>query len=73
MEQSRRIIEIGAMAVSGQPGQQEHSNIVLKKLEDVECYLNTKGVDCHEALKGCATIREAIARNTSPIALPSGT
>jgi hypothetical protein len=71
LEHSRRIIEIGAMAVRSHTkldprleeidgmGAQER---ILKKVKDVERYLKQDRVHNEEALKGCAMIREALNR-----------
>ncbi|OAK95550.1 hypothetical protein IQ06DRAFT_284633 [Phaeosphaeriaceae sp. SRC1lsM3a] len=72
LAQSRRIIEIGAMAVrkhsnkldprlqdNGNAGLSPHERI-MKKLEDIECYLPQDEARNGEALKGCAMIREAL-------------
>jgi hypothetical protein len=73
---SRRIIEIGAMAV------RNHSKIdaaledkdhlsplerIMKKLEDVEQYLQRDEAKNAEALKGCAMIREALKQRARSI------
>lgn len=74
MERSQRIIEIGALTARRQQGPtlQDHGDITLKKLEDVERYLKVECVGCEDALRGCATIREALTR-MSLIAVPHGT
>lgn len=68
---SRRIIEIGALAVRNHPkidpmlednhGMSAHERI-LKKVEDVERYLTQDERDNEDALKGCAIIREALLK-----------
>jgi hypothetical protein len=68
---SRRIIEIGAMVVHNhttlEPKPRETEGMstqecILKKLEDVERYLQQHGADNDDAIKGCALIREALSR-----------
>jgi hypothetical protein len=66
---SRRIIQIGAMAVrrlskldpqlEADAGLSEHERI-MKKLEDVERHLKLKDGNQDDALKGCAMIRAAL-------------
>jgi hypothetical protein len=66
---SRRIIQIGAMAVrrlskldtqlEADAGIDEHERI-MKKLEDVERHLKLEDGNQHDALKGCAMIRAAL-------------
>lgn len=73
LEQSRKIIEIGAMAVRAplDPRWQESGKVgleqVLKKLEEVEQYLKSEGGECDQALEGCGLIREALTRKLSII------
>jgi hypothetical protein len=74
LEHSRRIIEIGAMAVRNHSkldprledndGMSAHERVV-KKVEDVERYLQQDEAHNEEALKGCAMIREALNRRAS--------
>ncbi|KAF3049280.1 hypothetical protein E8E11_004004 [Didymella keratinophila] len=67
MEQSRKIIEIGAISVK------QHADLalerggpaMLKKIEEVERYLKAECGDCDGALRGCATIREALTKKES--------
>jgi hypothetical protein len=70
---SRRIIEIGAMAVRNHhsstdndeaKGDMKPRERILKKLEDVEMYLQQHEADNEDALKGCGMIREALVRRT---------
>lgn len=62
MQHSRKIIEIGAMAVTEaiDPRLQGNGSAILRKLEEVEWYLRIECGECEEALKGCASIREAV-------------
>jgi len=66
MQHSRKIIEIGAMAVTEafDPRLQWNGSAILRKLEEVEWYLRAKCGKCEEALKGCASIREAVKGKT---------
>jgi hypothetical protein len=67
---SRRIIEIGAMAVRNHTPNLDanvNDNLssherILKKLSDVETYLQQHEADNEDALKGCEMIREALGR-----------
>jgi hypothetical protein len=74
LEHSRRIIEIGAMAVRNHtkldPRLEDNDGLsaherVVKKVEDVERYLQQNEAQNEEALKGCAMIREALNRKAS--------
>ncbi|KAF9692877.1 hypothetical protein EKO04_009169 [Ascochyta lentis] len=67
MQRSRRVIEIGAMAVSApiDPTLQNNARTILKKLEEVEQYLKRECSDCEDALKGCTMIKEALTRKLS--------
>lgn len=68
---SRRIIQIGAMAVrrlskldpqlEANAGFTEHDRI-MKKLEDVERHLKLEDGNQDDALKGCAMIRAALKK-----------
>ncbi|KAJ4993180.1 hypothetical protein SVAN01_01155 [Stagonosporopsis vannaccii] len=62
MERSHKIIEIGAMATNGalDPTLQRNGAAILKKLEEIEWYLETEGGGCGDALRGCVTIRKAV-------------
>ncbi|KAH7380418.1 hypothetical protein DE146DRAFT_295733 [Phaeosphaeria sp. MPI-PUGE-AT-0046c] len=76
LAQSRRIIEIGAVAVRNHSkldprlkdvdGLSPHARI-MKKLEDVERYLQRDEAQNAEALKGCAMIREALKQRARSI------
>jgi hypothetical protein len=73
---SRRIIEIGAMAVRNHTtldpklddnkGLSAHERI-LKKLEDVERYLQQYEAHNEDALSGCKLIREALSRRKGSV------
>lgn len=62
MEQSKKIIEIGAVSVKQHvdPALELGGSTMLRKIEEVERYLKTECEDCDGALRGCATIREAL-------------
>jgi hypothetical protein len=71
LRHSRRIIEIGAMAVRNHtkidPKLETDDSLspherIVKKLEDVERHLKQDEADNQDALKGCAMIREALNR-----------
>ncbi|KAF3046991.1 hypothetical protein E8E12_010055 [Didymella heteroderae] len=64
MEQSRKIIEIGAISVQQHvdPVLEQSGPTMLRKIEEVERYLKAECGECDGALRGCATIREALAR-----------
>lgn len=80
---SRRIIEIGAMAVRNHAkidpalednagaGMSAHERI-LKKVEDVEKYLRRDERDNEDALKGCAMIRAAFLETREKAKLVGG-
>lgn len=68
---SRRIIEIGAMAVTDrstinpsleQVAERNDPEPILQKLEDIERHLLQDKDEDHEALKACTMIREALAQ-----------
>lgn len=76
LAKSRRIIEIGAMAVRNHskidPSLEDNDNMspherILKKLEDVERYLQQDAAKNEEALKGCALIRVALKQRAKSI------
>lgn len=76
LAQSRRIIEIGAMAVRNHSkidpaledqGRMSPRERIMKKLEDVEQYLQQDEAKNAEALKGCAMIREALKQRARSI------
>lgn len=76
LAQSRRIIEIGAMAVRNHskidPALKAYDNMsplerIMKKLEDVERYLKQYEIKNAEALKGCAMIRGALKQRARSI------
>lgn len=62
MERSHKIIEIGAMAVTRRVDHALKGNdgAILQKLDEVERYLTVECGECEDALRGCATIREAV-------------
>jgi len=64
MEQSRKIIEIGAISVKQHvdPALERGGPAMLRKIEEVERYLKAECGDCDGALRGCATIREALTK-----------
>jgi hypothetical protein len=72
MEQSRKIIEIGAISVRrhANPAVERDGIAMLRKIEDVERYLKVECGECDGALRGCATIREALARKESGSLVP---
>jgi hypothetical protein len=70
---SRRIIQIGAMAVRHHvpdrnldPRLRTHESM-LKKLDDVEDHLRLQDAENEEALKGCAIIKEALKKRVVTI------
>lgn len=76
LAQSRRIIEIGAIAVRNHskidPALEDQAHMsprerIMKKLEDVEQYLQQDEAKNAEALKGCAMIREALKQRARSI------
>jgi hypothetical protein len=71
LQHSRRIIEIGAMAVQNHtkidPSLDKNDGLtvhgrIMRKLEDVERHLKQDEVNNEDALKGCAMIRKALQR-----------
>jgi hypothetical protein len=64
MEQSRKIIEIGAISVKQHvdPALERDGLAMLRRIEEVERYLKAECGDCDGALRGCATIREALKK-----------
>lgn len=62
MERSQKIIEIGAMAITGpvDPSLESNGATILKKLEEVEQYLKAECGGCEDVLRGCMSIREAV-------------
>jgi hypothetical protein len=71
---SRRVIEIGAMAVRQHvppidPRLDTHESM-LKKLEDVERHLKLHDVDNVEALRGCEMVREALGKRMKVLDSP---
>lgn len=74
MERSRKIIEIGAIAVRAplDPMLQDKDSTILKKLEEVEQYLKHEGGDCQNALEGCVAIREALLQKLSVVRFDGG-
>jgi hypothetical protein len=73
LTRSRRIIEIGAMAVRNHAsrtddgeanGDETPHQRILKKLADVEMYLQLHERENEAALKGCEMIREALGRSS---------
>lgn len=74
---SRRVIQIGAMAVRNQaplplpidPRLSSHESM-LKKLDDVERHLKGQDVDNEEALRGCELIREALGKREKVLDSP---
>lgn len=59
IERSHKIIEIGAMAAID-PRLRNDDATIMKKLEEVEGYLKAERGGCEDALRGCASIREAV-------------
>lgn len=75
IEQSRKIIEIGAISVRHHvdPALLERSGpAMLRKIEEVERYLKAECGDCDGALRGCATIREALTKEESGLGILPG-
>jgi hypothetical protein len=74
---SRRVIQIGAMAVRNHiplplaidPRFNSHESM-LKKLEDVERHLKVQDADNEEALRGCEMIREALGKRVNVLDSP---
>jgi hypothetical protein len=64
IQQSRKIIEIGAVSVKQyiDPALERGGPAMLRKIEEVERYLKAECEDCDGALRGCATIREALTK-----------
>lgn len=64
MERSMKVIEIGAVAFSQHvdPAPERGGAAMLKKLGEVERYLRAECGECEGALRGCANIREALAK-----------
>ncbi|KAF1927583.1 uncharacterized protein M421DRAFT_170563 [Didymella exigua CBS 183.55] len=64
MERSRKIIEIGAITVKKHvdPALERGDAAIMKKIGEVERYLKAECGECDGALRGCATIRGALAR-----------
>lgn len=65
MEQSRKIIEIGAIGTTRHrvdPALERGGAAMLNKIEEVERYLRAECGDCDGALRGCETIREALTK-----------
>ncbi|KAJ8108264.1 hypothetical protein OPT61_g8291 [Boeremia exigua] len=73
MERSRKIIEIGAMAVTPpvDSTMEDGGVAILKKLDDVEQYLKWWCIASEDALKGCATIRAALKGKAPLVGVPS--
>lgn len=67
IEQKRKIIEIGAISVRQHvdPALERGGPAMLRKLEEVERYLKAECGECAGALRGCATIREALTKKNN--------
>lgn len=64
MEQSRKIIEIGAISVKYRidPALERSGPAMLRTIEEVERYLKAGCGEFDGALRGCATIRKALTK-----------